>query len=118
MTSLLLASLGVYGLVADSARQREREVGVRLALGAKPSAIIVLFLKETRRIGSYGIVAGFTLAIALASVLRNNVFAVRVFDTVTFIGAAGVLLAVTVFAALLPAWRASQKELAVILRQE
>ena len=115
--SLLLASLGVYGLVADSARQREREVAVRLVLGATPGMIIWLFLNQAQRIGMGGTALGFVLALAVARTLRGHVFAVRVFDPIMFAGAAGILLSVVTIAAFLPARRASHTDPAVILRQ-
>jgi predicted permease len=115
--SLLLASLGVYGLIADSTRQREREVGVRLVLGAKPSTIIWLFLNQAQKIGLSGVALGLALSLAVASTLRGNLFAVRAFDPLMFLGAAGVLLSVVALAAFLPARRASHSDPAVILRQ-
>lgn len=115
--SLLLASLGVYGLIADSARQREREVGVRLVLGATPSTIVWLFLGRAQRIGISGVAVGLALALAVARTLRGSVFGVRVFDPLIFLGAAGILLSVVAVAAFLPARRASQTDPAVTLRQ-
>jgi putative ABC transport system permease protein len=115
--SLLLASLGVYGLVADSARQREREVGVRLVLGAKPRTIIWLFLNQAQQIGMTGVALGLALAVGVARMLRGGVFAVSVFDPMIFLGAAAILLSVVAVAAFLPARRASHTDPAVILRQ-
>ena len=80
--SLLLASLGVYGLVADSARQREREMAIRLVLGATPSTIIWLLLNQARRSGIAGVVLGLALAIAVAGALRGSLIAVRVFEPI------------------------------------
>jgi putative ABC transport system permease protein len=115
--SLLLASLGVYGLIADSARQREREVAVRLVLGATPRTIIWLFLNQAQRIGMSGVALGLALAVAVARTLRGNVFTVSVFDPIMFVGAAGMLLSVVTVAAFLPARRASHTDPAVLLRQ-
>ena len=115
--SLLLASLGVYGVIADSARQRQREVGVRLVLGAKPGTIIWLFLNQAQRIGMSGVAMGLALAVGVAGMLRGHLFAVRAFDPVVFLNAAGILLSVVAVAAFLPARRASHIDPAVILRQ-
>jgi predicted permease len=115
--SLLLASLGVYGLIADSARQREREVAVRLALGATPGTIVWLLLNQARRSGIAGVALGLALAIAVASTLRGSLVAVDVFDPIVFGSAAGMLLAVVIVAAYLPARRASCADPAVILRR-
>jgi hypothetical protein len=115
--SLLLASLGVYGVIADSVRQREREVGVRLVVGAKPGTIIWLFLNQARNIGTTGVALGLALAVGVAGVLRGHILAVRVFDPIVFLTAAATLLSVVVVAAFLPARRAAQTDPAVILRQ-
>jgi len=116
--SLLLASLGVYGLVADTARQREREMAVRLALGAKPSTIISLLLGQARRSGVAGAVLGLGLAIGVARALRSSLIAVRVFEPMMFLSAVGILLTVVMIAAYVPARRASRTDPAVLLRQE
>jgi len=115
--SLLLASLGVYGLVADSARQREREMAIRRVLGATPRTIIWLFLNQARRSGIAGVALGLVLSIAVAGALRGSLLAVRVFDPKTFLSAAAILLAVVVVAAYVPARRASRTDPGVVLRQ-
>jgi putative ABC transport system permease protein len=115
--SLLLASLGVYGLVADSARQREREMAVRLVLGAAPSSIIWLLLNQARRSGIAGVVLGLALAVAVAGALRGSLIAVRGLEPIMFLSAAGILFAVVLVAAYLPARRASHTDPGVILRQ-
>jgi putative ABC transport system permease protein len=115
--SLLLASLGVYGVVADSARQREREIAVRLVLGAAPRSIIWLLVNQARRSGIAGVVLGLALAAAVAGALRGSLIAVRGLEPIMFLSAAGILLAVVLVAAYLPARRASRTDPGVILRQ-
>ncbi len=115
--SLLLASLGVYGLVADNARQREREMAIRRVLGATPRTIVWLFLNQARRSGIVGVVVGLVLSIAVAGALRGSLIAVRVFEPTMFLSAAGILLAVVMVAAYLPARRAAHSDPGVILRQ-
>jgi predicted permease len=115
--SLLLAGLGVYGLVADSARQREREMAVRLVLGAAPRSIICLLLNQARRSGIAGVVLGLALAVALTGALRGSLIAVRGLEPVMFLSAAGILFAVVLVAAYLPARRASHTDPGVLLRQ-
>ena len=115
--SLLLASLGVYGLVADSARQREREMAIRRVLGATPRTIVWLCLNQARRSGIAGVLLGLALSIAVAGALRGSLVAVRVFEPMTFASAAGMLVAVVMLAAYLPARRASRTDPGVILRQ-
>jgi putative ABC transport system permease protein len=115
--SLLLASLGVYGLVADSARQRQREVALRLVLGATPASVRWLLLDQARRSGIAGVGLGFTLAVVVTGALRSSLIAVRGFEPFMFLSAAGMLLAVVLVAAYLPARRASRTDPGVILRQ-
>jgi ABC-type antimicrobial peptide transport system permease subunit len=115
--SLLLASLGVYGLVADSARQRKQEMAVRLVLGATPSSIIWLLLNQARRSGLAGVALGLALAGAVAGALRGSLIAVRGLEPLMFLSAAGLLFAVVLVAAYLPARRASRTDPGVILRQ-
>lgn len=115
--SLLLASLGVYGLVADSARQREREIAVRLVLGATPRTIIWLLVNQARRTGIAGALLGLALAIVVATTLRGNLLAVRSFEPILFASAAAILLTIVLIAAYLPARRASQTDPGVILRR-
>jgi putative ABC transport system permease protein len=115
--SLLLASLGVYGLVADSARQREREMAIRRVLGATPHTVLWLLLNQARRSGIAGVALGLALAIAVAGALRGNLIAVRVFEPTTFLSAAAILLAVVIVAAYLPARRAARTDPGVILRR-
>jgi putative ABC transport system permease protein len=115
--SVLLASLGVYALIADGARQRDREMAVRLALGATPRAVVWLLLDQARRSGIAGVVLGLVLAIGVAQALQGALIAVRVFDPKMFLSAAGILLAVVIVAAYVPARRSSHTDPAVLLRQ-
>jgi putative ABC transport system permease protein len=115
--SLLLASLGVYGLIADSARQREREMAVRLVLGASPSAVVWLLLNQARRSGIAGVAFGLALAFVVARTLRGSLMAVGVFDPMMFGSAGAILLAVVMIAAYLPARRAARTDPAVLLRR-
>jgi putative ABC transport system permease protein len=115
--SLLLASLGVYGLVADSARQRKQEMAVRLVLGATPRSIVWLLLNQARRSGLAGVLLGLALAGAVAGALRGSLIAVRGLEPLMLLSAAGLLFAVVLVAAYLPARRASRTDPGVILRE-
>jgi putative ABC transport system permease protein len=115
--SLLLAGLGVYGLVADNARQREREMALRLILGATPGSVVWLLLNQARRSGIAGVAFGLALALAVAGTLRGSLIAVRAFEPMVFLSAAGILLGVVMVAAYLPARRACRTDPGVILRQ-
>jgi ABC-type antimicrobial peptide transport system permease subunit len=92
-------------------------MAVRLVLGATPGSVVWLLLNQARRSGVAGVGLGLALAIAVARTLRSTLVAVRVFDPIVFVSAAGILLAVVALAAYLPARRASRADPAVTLRQ-
>jgi putative ABC transport system permease protein len=104
--ALLLAVLGVYGVMAFRVAQRQREIGVRLALGAAPSRILVMVLGEGSRLAMAGVVIGFAAAVALGRTVSALLFGIEPFDLTTFMIAALVLGLMTVAAAFIPARRA------------
>ena len=105
--ALLLASVGLYGLVAFGAAQRVREVGIRIALGARPSDIVRLFLSRGLVLAGAGLAAGLVAAWALARVLESLLFETEVREPLLFLLAAVVLSSVTAIASYLPARRAA-----------
>jgi predicted permease len=105
--ALLLAAVGLYGLVAFGAAQRVREVGIRIALGARPSDIVRLFLSRGLVLAGVGLAAGLAGAWALARVLESLLFETQPRDPLLFVVAAGVLSSVTAIASYLPARRAA-----------
>ena len=114
--ALLLACLGIYGLLAYAARRRVHEIGVRLAVGAEPRDVVSMFVRQAGKIGLIGLGAGLVLAIAVARTLSGIVFAVDAFDPLLFAGMGAVLLAVVLIAAYLPARRAARVDPVVALR--
>lgn len=106
--SLLLASVGIYGVLAYSVTERTREIGVRMALGAEPGRITTLVIAGAASIVIPGIVAGVAGALALTGLLRSLLFGVKPHDTPTFVVASVVLAAVALAAAYVPARRASR----------
>jgi putative ABC transport system permease protein len=106
--SLLLASVGIYGVLAYSVTERTREIGVRMALGAEPGRITALVIAGAASIVIPGIVAGIAGAMALTGLLRTLLFGVQPHDTVTFVMASVLLAAVAMAAAYVPARRASR----------
>jgi putative ABC transport system permease protein len=116
--ALLLAAVGVYGVVSQSARQRTREIGVRLALGARPRDISRLVLGEAIALVGAGCAFGLALGWAAGRLLSTLLFGVRPGDPATLAGAAAVLTLVAIAAALLPALRASRVQPLVALRDE
>jgi putative ABC transport system permease protein len=117
-TALLLAAIGIYGVVAYSVAQRTQEIGVRMALGASASAVLRMVIGQGGRLAAMGIALGVIGAIALTRFLEGLLFGVSASDTVTFAGTALVLGAVAVFASLIPAWRAARIDPVTALRQE
>jgi putative ABC transport system permease protein len=117
-TALLLACLGIYGLLAYAARRRAHEIGVRLALGAEPRDVIALFVRQAGRIGALGLVIGLGLAAGVAKALSGVLFAVDAFDPWLFVSTSGVLLAVVLLSAYIPARRAARIDPMSALRAE
>jgi putative ABC transport system permease protein len=115
---LLLAAFGLYGLVAFLVAQREREFGVRLALGATPVAILRLVLTDALRWTVAGLTIGLLGSIAAARALRSLLFHVSPTDPTVYIVAAAVLISVALTAALVPSRRAAQVDPATALRAD
>jgi predicted permease len=115
--ALALAALGIYGVTAYTVARRRAEIGVRMALGAKPSGIIRMVLGRVWQVIGAGVVMGVAVNLWAATVVRSLLYGVDARDPATLIGAAGVLVAVATLAGLLPAWRASQIDPAKVLRE-
>ena len=106
--AVLIAAIGIYGVLACSVNQRTREIGLRMALGARPGGVMRLIVKEGMIVAVAGIGAGLAAAAFLGRAMASLVYAVRVDDPATFI-AVGVLLALVAFAACsIPARRAAR----------
>ena len=108
LLALLLAAVGLYGLVAYSVSRRTREIGVRMALGARPAHVLALVLGQGLRLAVVGIGLGALAAAAVAQVLQSLLYGVSAFDPLAYGAAAVVLLAVAAAANAVPAWRASR----------
>lgn len=116
--ALLLAALGVYGIVAYSVSQRAREFGIRVALGAKPSQIIGMVVTQNLRIVAIGLALGLILAVPSTRLLRGMLFQVGPNDPTTFIAIGAILAAVAMVAAYVPARRGTQIDPVVTLKAE
>ena len=116
--ALLLAAVGIYGVVAYSVNQRTREFGVRLALGARPADLLVQVMGEGMSLAAAGIALGCVAALALAGALRSLIFGVSTHDPLTFLCAVIVLPAATLVACWLPARRAAAQDPVRVLRAE
>jgi putative ABC transport system permease protein len=117
-TALLLAAVGLYGVLAQSVALRRHEIGIRLALGATSRDVAGLVLGQGLRLVLAGVAAGLALSLALSSLVRNLLVGVTAFDPATFASAALLLLVVALAASLLPIWRANRVDPMTALRCE
>jgi len=117
--ALLLASIGLYGVANYSVAQRTREIGVRMALGAQPSAVMVLVLGHGLMLVGAGLGVGLMVSLAVASVIPPALIPnVSVRDPLTFVGTSAVLAAVALVASYIPARRATRIDPLIALRTE
>jgi putative ABC transport system permease protein len=116
--ALLIASIGIYGVLAFSVSQRTSEIGVRMALGATRRNVLGLIVTEGMTVALLGVGVGIVGALALGRVLASLVFGVRVYDPATFTIAAITLTVVALAASVVPALRASRVDPMVALRHE
>ena len=116
--ALALATIGVYGVVAYAVTQRTHEIGVRMAIGARPADVVRMMLNEGGRLAIAGVVLGSVIAIAGARLIRGLLFEVSATDPITFIVVALGLLAVALLASYIPARRATRVDPMIALRGE
>jgi predicted permease len=116
--ALILAVVGLYGLVSYGASQRVREIGIRIALGARPESLVRLILAKGMAIAIIGTGLGFLISWALGMALRGLLFNVEHTDLPTLLAAASLMLASAGVASWLPARRASRAEAAISLRDQ
>ncbi len=116
--SLLLACLGLYGVVSYSAGLRLREFGIRMALGARPARVLGMVLRHAAGLAVWGSAMGLLLAWPAGAAIKSLLFGVEQTDAVSLAIAPALLIAVAGLAGLGPAWRASQTDPAVTLRTE
>jgi predicted permease len=118
LLALLLAGIGIAGVLATSVSRRTQEIGVRLALGARPRTLVAMILREGIALAAIGLAVGWPVAWMLARVMESLLFEVRPRDPVAFAGAAALMAIVAVAASGIPAWRASRVEPIAALRGE
>jgi len=116
--ALLLASLGIYGVMSYAVAQRGHELGVRMALGAAKREVLSLVLGQGMALAAAGLVLGLLAASGLTRLLQSQLFAVQPTDPETFLLVTALLAAVALAANLLPAWKATRVDPVVALREE
>ncbi len=116
--ALVLAAIGIYGIISYSVGQREKELGIRIALGAKRSDVLRLVLAQGGKITTAGIVAGTAASLGLTQLMAKMLYSVSAFDPVTFSAAALGLTFIAMAACYIPARRSLGVDPLIALRQE
>jgi hypothetical protein len=115
-SGLLLAAIGVYGVIACFVSQRTHELGIRIALGASSNRVRSMVVRQGLTLAAAGVLLGEIAALLAARVLRSMVYGVTVHDTVTFVSVGLVLGGIAVVASFVPAWRATRIDPLTALR--
>ncbi|HEX8146727.1 MAG TPA: ABC transporter permease [Pyrinomonadaceae bacterium] len=118
LAALVLAAVGIYGVLSGSVTERTREIGVRLALGASRGHILALILRQGMTLTCIGVAAGLCGAAAASSALVSLLFGVSRLDPAAYLGVVALLAAVSAAACWVPAWRAARVDPSITLRAE
>jgi putative ABC transport system permease protein len=118
LLALLLAAVGLYGVMAYSVAQRTREIGIRMALGAQPRDVLGIVFHQGMRLVGIGVVLGVAAGAAVSRVLRSLLFGLSQFDPIAYVSVSLFLMAVALLACYLPARRATKVDPLTALRHE
>ncbi|MGH9662909.1 MAG: FtsX-like permease family protein, partial [Bryobacteraceae bacterium] len=116
--ALILAAIGIYGVISHSVEQRTHEIGIRLALGAQRGDVLHLILRQGAKIAGAGVATGLAASFGLTRLMANLLFSVSAADPVTFAAVALVLISVAMFACYIPARRTLRIDPMAALRHE
>jgi predicted permease len=116
--ALLLACVGLYGVMSYAVVRRTTEIGIRIALGAKRRDVLAMVLRDSAKLVIAGLILGLVAALLTARYIESQLFALQPTDPATFALACAVLTAAATAAALLPAWRAARVDPMIALRHE
>jgi len=118
VVAVLLAAIGIYGVLAYSTGQRTREIGIRITLGATRTDVVGMVLSEVARLAAIGLAAGLPLCFVLARAVREQLFGISNYDPLTLCAVCILIVAVAFASAVLPACRAAKVDPVVALRYE
>jgi ABC-type antimicrobial peptide transport system permease subunit len=118
VSALLLAAIGIYGLMAYSVEQRTQEIGIRMALGAQGSQVKNMVVLQGMRLAMVGVIVGVGVSFALARLMSAFLFGVTARDPLVFVGVPLLLTAVALVAVWFPARRASRVDPMIALRYD
>jgi len=114
--ALLLAAVGMFGLISYLVTQRTREIGIRLALGSGRGRVVLIVVKDAMKLVGLGI--SIVIAMSLSILMSNLLFGISAFDAVAYVASGVLLVAVPLAASVLPAFRAASIDPAIALRAE
>jgi len=117
-TALLLAAIGIYGVISFSVTRRTREIGLRMALAARAHDVTFMVVRQALTMASLRVAIGVGSALALTRVMRGMLFGVDAREPLAYLGVSGLPIAIATLAAYVPARRASQINPSVALRSE
>jgi len=118
VVALVLAAMGIYGVMAFAVSQRTHEIGIRMALGAQIQDVLKMVLRQGMTLGLIGMAVGFIGALTLTRLMSSFLYGVSPFDPLTFLAMAAMLAFVTLLASAIPARRAARVDPQVALRYE
>ena len=116
--ALILAAIGIFGVLSFAVSQRTREIGIRMALGAQERSVVRMVVGQAMSLVVAGVVLGVIFALGVARGLTSMLFAVKASDPVTFVGVAALLFGVALVASYIPARRATRVDPIIALRAE
>ena len=116
--ALLLAGIGTYSVMSYSVTQRSKEIGIRMAMGAKSGSVVRMVMGQGLRVASVGLALGLVGAWLLTDVLESLLYNIEVWDTVSFVSGPILLAGVAVAACWVPALRATRVEPVIVLKEE
>jgi ABC-type antimicrobial peptide transport system permease subunit len=116
--ALVLAATGLYGVLSGGVTEREREIGVRSALGATRGNILGLVVRQGMTLAGVGVAIGLLGGAAASRAIITLLYGISRLDPITYLGVVGLLLAVSGFSCWVPAWRAARVDPAITLRAE